>query len=98
LRKTVNKLLREAKTRFVDSRDNVVIQVMDYLESIAYQKFHIIDKNSEDEIEIKPSRNETLGEYDKINGIYYITGKGIKEIADKLGKNRYLLLDEFRKS
>jgi hypothetical protein len=98
LRKTINKLLREAKTRFVDSRDNVVIQVMDYLESIAYQKFHIIDKNSEDKIEIKPTRGEALGEYDKINGIYYITGKGIKEIADKLGKNRDLLLDELEKA
>jgi len=98
LRKTINKLLREAKARFIDSRDNVVIQVMDYLESIAYQKFHIIDKNSEDEIEIKPTRGEALGEYDKINGIYYVTGKGIKEIADKLGKNRYLLLDELEKA
>ena len=98
LRKTINKLLYEAKTRFIDSRDNVVIQVQDYLESIAYQKFHIIDKNSEDEIEIKPTRGEALGEYDKINGIYYVTGKGIKEIADKLGKNRYLLLDELEKA
>jgi hypothetical protein len=98
LRKTINKLLYEAKTRFVDSRDNVVIQVQDYLESIAYQKFHIIDKNSEDEIEIKPTRGEALGEYDKINGIFCITGKGIKEIADKLGKNRYLLLDELEKA
>jgi Superfamily II helicase and inactivated derivatives len=98
LRKTINKLLNEAKARFIDSRDNVVIQVQDYLESIAYQKFHIIEKNNEDEIEIRTSRNETLGEYDKINGIYYITGKGIKEIADKLGKNRYLLLDELEKA
>jgi hypothetical protein len=98
LRKTINKLLAEAKTRFIDSRDNVVIQVQDYLESIAYQKFHIIDKNSEDEIEIKPTRGEALGEYDKINGIFCITGKGIKEIADKLGKNRYLLLDELEKA
>jgi len=98
LRKTINKLLAEAKTRFINSRDNVVIQVQDYLESIAYQKFHIIDKNSEDEIEIKPTRGEALGEYDKINGIYYVTGKGIKEIADKLGKNRYLLLDELEKA
>jgi len=98
LRKTINKLLSEAKARFVDSRDNVVIQVQDYLESIAYQKFHIIDKNVEGEIEIKPTRNESYGEYDKINGIYYITGKGIKEAADKLGKNRYLLLNELEKA
>jgi len=98
LRKTINKLLTEAKARFIDSRDNVVIQVMDYLESIAYQKFHIIDKNNEDEIVVQTCRNETYGEYDKINGIYYITGKGIKEIADKLGKNRILLLDELGKA
>jgi hypothetical protein len=98
LRKTINKLLREAKARFIDSRDNVIIQVMDYLESIAYQKFHIIDKNNKDEIDIRVSRNETCGEYDKINGIYCITGKGIKEIADKLGKNRHLLLQELEKA
>jgi uncharacterized protein (DUF927 family) len=98
LRKTINKLLNEAKARFIDSRDNVVIQVMDYLESIAYQKFHVIDKNNEDEIEIQTSRNEVYGEYDKINGTYYITGKGIKEIADKLGKNRFLLLNELEKA
>jgi len=98
LRKTINKLLREAKARFIDSRDNVVMQVMDYLESIAYQKFHVIDKNNEDEIEIQTSRTEVYGEYDKINGTYYITGKGIKEIADKLGKNRFLLLNELEKA
>jgi len=98
LRKTINKLLNEAKARFIDSRDNTALQVMDHLESIAYQKFHIIDKNSEDEIEIKPSRYETYGEYDKTNGTYNITGKGIKAIAAELGKNRHLLLQELEKA
>jgi len=98
LRKTINKLLNEAKVRFIDSRDNATLQVMDYLESITYQKFHIIDKNNEGEIDIKVSRYETYGEYDKINGIYNITGKGIKAIAAELGKNRHLLLQELEKS
>ena len=98
LRKTIHALLTEAKARFIDSRDNVVLQVMDYLESITYQKFHIIDKNNENEIDIQISRNETYGEYDKINGIYYITAKGLKEIADKLGKNKLLLLKELEKA
>jgi hypothetical protein len=98
LRKTINKLLNEAKARFIDSRDNAALQIMDYLESITYQKFHIIDKNNKDEIEIKTSRYETYGEYDKINGIYNITGKGIKAIAAELGKNRHLLLQELEKA
>jgi len=98
LRKTINKLLNEAKARFIDSRDNTALQVMDYLESITYQKFHIIDKNNEGEVNIRVSRYETYGEYDKITGIYNITGKGIKAIAAELGKNRHLLLQELEKA
>jgi uncharacterized protein (DUF927 family) len=98
LRKTINKLLYETKIRFIDSRDNVVIQFRDYIESITYQRFHIIDKNNEDEIVQQISRNETYGEYDKINGIYYLTSKGLKEIADKLEKNKLLLIKELEKA
>jgi len=98
LRNTIDKLLNEAKTRFIDSRDNVVIQFRDYLESITYQRFHIIDKNNENETVQQISRNETYGEYDKTNGIYYLTSKGLKEIADKLEKNKQLLVKELEKA
>jgi hypothetical protein len=96
LRKTIDKLLNEAKARFIDSRDNVVIQFRDLIESITYQKFHVI--NDEEGIDKKISHNETYGEYDKAEGIYYLTSKGLKEIADKLGKNKQLLVRELEKA
>jgi len=96
LRKTINKLLNEAKTRFIDSRDNVVIQFRDYLESITYQRFHVINDGTG--IDKKVSHTEAYGEYDKQKGIYYITSVGLKEIADKLGKNKQLLVKELEKS
>jgi len=48
LRKTINKLLNEAKARFIDSRDNVVIQFRDYIESITYQRFNVINEEDRD--------------------------------------------------
>jgi len=98
LRKTIDKLLNEAKRRFIDSRDNIVIQLMDFLESITYQKFHIIDKKANGELVIETSRNEVYGEYDKSEGIYYIIGKSLDEIANKLGKNRLILIKELEKA
>jgi hypothetical protein len=98
LRKTINKLLNDTQNRFVESRDNIVLQVMNYLESITYQRFHIIDKLNKDEEEIKVSRYESYGEYNKIEGIYYLNALGLKEIADKLGKNKHLLIKELEKA
>ena len=97
LRKTINKLLAEAKTRFIDSRDNVVIQVQDYLESVTYKRFHVISEEDGEQRE-RIAYNETWGEYDKIAGIYYLNAKGLKEIADELGKNKQLLLKELEKA
>jgi len=99
LRKTINKLLREAKARFIDSRDNVVIQFRDYIESITYQRFNVINaEDKEGNLNTSTSRYETYGEYNKMEGIYYLNAKGLKEIADKLGKNRFILLDELKKA
>jgi len=101
LRKTIHKLLKEAKARFIDIRDNVTIQVMDLLESVTFQRFHVINKyrKDEDELDIQYARShETWGEYDKMEGIYYLTPGGLKAIADRLGKNKNLLLDELEKS
>jgi len=99
LRKTINKLLNEAKARFIDSRDNVVIQFRDYIESITYQRFNVINaEDKEGNLNTSTSRYETYGEYNKMEGIYYLNAKGLKEIANKLGKNRQLLLDELKKA
>ena len=96
LRKTINKLLNEAKTRFIDSKDNVVIQLRDYLESITYQRFHVINDGTG--IDKKITHNEAYGEYDKSEGIYYITAKGFKEIAKEMGRERQLLVNELEKA
>ncbi|MBX0311161.1 MAG: DUF927 domain-containing protein [Sulfurihydrogenibium sp.] len=96
LRKTINKLLNEAKTRFIDSKDNVVIQLRDYLESITYQRFHVINDGTG--IDKKITHNEVYGEYDKSEGIYYITAKGFKEIAKEMGRERQLLVNELEKA
>jgi hypothetical protein len=96
LRKTINKLLNEAKTRFIDSKDNVVIQLRDYLESITYQRFHVINDGTGTDKKI--THNEAYGEYDKSEGIYYITAKGFKEIAKELGRERQLLVNELEKA
>jgi len=96
LRKTINKLLNEAKARFIDSRDNVVIQFRDYIESVTYKHFHVISEEDGEQRE-RIAYNETWGEYDKIVGIYYLNAKGLKEIADELGKNKQLLLKELEK-
>ena len=101
LRRTIDKLLDEVKARFIDSRDNIVIQVMDLLESITFQRFHVINKYKPDtdELDIQPARsNESYGEFNKIEGIYYLTSVGLKAIADKLGKNKLLLIKELEKS
>jgi len=100
LRRTIDKLLDEAKARFIDSRDNVAIQVMDLLESVVYQRFHVINgyRKDTDELDIQYARSETWGEYDKMEGVYYLTSVGLKAIANKLGKNKNLLLKELEKS
>jgi hypothetical protein len=99
LRKTINKLLNEAKARFIDSRDNVVIQFRDYIESITYQRFNVINEEDRDgKLNTSTSRYETYGEYNKIEGVYYLNARGLKEIADKLGKNKQLLLKELEKA
>jgi hypothetical protein len=99
LRRSIKRLLNEAKARFIDSRDNVVIQFRDYIESITYKRFHVIsegvDETSGSE---RIAYNETYGEYDKTTGIYYLTAKGLKEIADELGKNKQLLIKELEKA
>jgi hypothetical protein len=97
LRKTINKLLNEAKARFIDSRDNVVIQFRDYIESITYKRFHVISVEGDEQRE-RIAYNETWGEYDKTTGIYYLNAKGLKEIADELGKNKQLLIKELEKA
>jgi len=98
LRNTIDKLLSEAKTRFIDSRDNVVIQFRDYIESITYQRFNVIDEDEDGKTNTSISRYETYGEYDRISGIYCLASKGLKEIADKLEKNKQLLVKELEKS
>jgi len=97
LRKTINKLLFQAKARFIDSRDNVAIQFRDYIESVTYKRFHVISEEDGEQRE-RIAYNETWGEYDKIAGIYYLNAKGLKEIADELGKNKQLLLKELEKA
>ena len=97
LRKTINKLLNEAKARFIDSRDNVVIQFRDYIESVTYKYFHVISEEDGEQRE-RIAYNETWGEYDKTTGVYYLNAKGLKEIADELGKNKQLLLKELEKA
>jgi hypothetical protein len=97
LRKTINKLLNEAKARFIDSRDNVVIQFRDYIESVTYKRFHVISEEDGEQRE-RIAYHETWGEYDKTTGIYYLNAKGLKEIADELGKNKQLLLKELEKA
>jgi len=99
LRKTLTKIFNETKARFVDSRDNITFQVMDYLESVTFQRFHVINKKRDtDELDIQQARQETWGEYDKLEGKYYVTGTGIREIANRLGKNREIMLDELEKA
>ena len=101
LRYTINKLLDETKARFIDSRDSVTIQVIDILESVTFQRFHVLNKyrKDTDELDIQYARShETWGEYDKMEGIYYLTSTGLKAIADKLGKNKLLLIKELEKS
>jgi len=100
LRKTIHKLLGEQKSRFIDSRDNVTIQVRDVLESVTMQRFHVIKgyRKDTDELDIDYARLESWGEYDKMEGIYYLTPVGLKAIADRLGKNKNILLKELEKS
>jgi len=101
LRRTIDKLLDETKARFIDSRDNVTIQVMDFLESVVFQRFHVINgyRRDTDVLDIQYARSqESFGEYDKDEGTYYLTSVGLKAIADKLGKNKTLLLNELEKS
>jgi hypothetical protein len=96
LRKTINKLLDEAKQRFIEKKENIVQELKDFLLANTSVKFNMV--NIDGMTGEKLSNQKVWGEYDKSTGTYYILKSGLEEIIRELGKNENILKDELIKA
>jgi hypothetical protein len=97
LRKTIDKVLDDAKMLFIENKENVVQLFKDFIIANTASKFHMV--NTDEVIGNKLSSNNNVwGEYDTRTQTYYILPKGFKEIVKELGKERNLLLEELSKA
>jgi hypothetical protein len=96
LRKTINKLLDEAKQRFIEKKENIIQELKDFLLANTSVKFNMV--NIDEMMREKLSNQKVWGEYDKSTGTYYILKSGLEEIIRELGKNENILKDELIKA
>jgi uncharacterized protein (DUF927 family) len=96
LRKTINKVLNDAKNLFNENKENVVQTFKDYIFANTTSKFHIVGN---DILTLKLSNNHDIwGEYNKDTRTYYIFTRAFKEIIKELEKERNLLTEELLKA
>jgi hypothetical protein len=96
LRKTIDKVLNEAKALFTENKENVVQTFKDFLIANTTLRFHIVNANGV--IGEKLSNRDIWGEYDANIQTYYILASSFKEIVKELGKERNLLVEELTKA
>jgi hypothetical protein len=96
LRKTIDKVLDDAKALFIENKENVVQEFKDFLVENTYKRFHVINTN--DTKGDKLVNSDIWGEYDANSQTYYIMMKAFKEIAKTIGKERNLLVEELTKA
>jgi Superfamily II helicase and inactivated derivatives len=96
LRKTINKVLDDAKGLFLENKENVVQIFKDFLIANTTLRFHMVNANGM--MGEKLSNRDIWGEYDANTQTYYILASSFKEISKELGKERNLLVEELIKA
>jgi uncharacterized protein (DUF927 family) len=96
LRKTIDKILDDAKAMFIENKENVVQMFKDFLIANTTLRFHMVNANGV--IGEKLSNRDIWGEYDANTQTYYILASSFKEIVKELGKERNLLMEELFKA
>jgi hypothetical protein len=95
LRETIDKVIDDAKSLFIENKENVVEKLKEFLNKWLHIHFHVLYKNGK---YIERAKQEAWGEYDLDKGVYYIRNDSWNEIVRRLEKERKLLTKELKEA
>jgi hypothetical protein len=92
LRKTIDKVLDDAKMLFIENKENVEEKLKEFLNKYLHIHFHVIHPDGR----IERAKQEAWGEYDLKEAVFYIRNDSWSEIVRKLEKERKLITKELK--